>query len=484
MRRGALIRWIFLGLALFFPMMACSLPTTQGGTVSHPRPSIALDPVFVEFYQNLGGQALLGRVLSAPFDANQKRYQYVEAGLLAYDPAQMEPGKRIRFEPLGLQLQVHDDSSIPVVHDEVHDLLVEGYWVYSEFVEPYQRLSIFAGAPLTHVRINRDYARYEQFFENLGFYRNLKDPPGTVHLLPYGAYLCGVECSDRTQEYWNIIQNGLITQPFERMVTARHWEALGEPVAAPTVTPDGMLEQVYENAILYAPLDNPSEVALRPLTLWMGNEIAQTPYPYREQAGMVFHLVDEPLGFLVPLEVDDLIVRLGGVRNSGKPLGDARQIAENGVYRQCFENFCVDYQPTAPSDKRVRLVPQGVEYARRLADQLTLPKAFTPQTVNLMISEAYPQVSDSDHQVLQMNVFYRQSGEPMVLVSGTATVTLPGRTLTLSLPPTNREGISTVTLPPLKGVSNLSVIEYQICLNLPSAEPICQSDTFVVFNAP
>ncbi len=484
MHRGALIRWLILGLALLFPMMACSLPATQGGTVSHSQSSIALDPVFVEFYQNLGGQALLGRVLSAPFDADQKRFQYVEAGLLSYDPAQMEPGKRIRFEPLGLQLQVRDDASIPVVHDESRDLPVEGYWVYSEFVGLYQRLSIFAGMPLTQVRINHDYARYEQFFENLGFYRNLKDPPGTVRLLPYGAYLCGQECSERNQEYWNIIQNGLITQPFERVVTERHWEALGEPVAAPNMTPDGMLEQIYENAVLYAPSDRLSEVALRPLTLWLEKEVAQDPYPYREQAGMVFYPVDEQLGFLVPYEVDDLIVRLGGIHTSGKPLGDARQIAGNGVYRQCFVNFCVDYQPTAPSHERVRLVPQGVEYAQRLADQLTLPKAFNSQTVNLIVSEAYPQISDADRQVLQMNVFYRQSGEPMVLVSGTATVTLPGRTLTLPLPPTNREGISTVTLPPLKGVANLSVIEYQICLSLPSEEPICQSDTFVVFNAP
>ncbi|BAJ64835.1 hypothetical protein [Anaerolinea thermophila] len=483
-QRGWFYRWILLGFALIFPMLACSLPTSQQGTLLSSQTDIPLDPVFVEFYQNLGGRAVLGRVLSAPFDDGQKRYQYVEAGLVAYDPTQMEPGKRIRFEPLGLELQVHDDTDIPVIHDETHDLLVEGYWVYSEFVETYKRLSLFAGSPLTHVRFNHQYARYEQFFENLGFYRELKDAPGTVRLLPYGAYLCGVGCSQRSQEYWNIVQNGLIMQPFERFVNAQKWEALGKPLAAPTITPEGMLEQVYENAILYAPVDRPADIAMRPLTLWLGKVSPQTPYPYREQAGTVFYPVEDHLGFLVPQEVDALIVRLGGVRNSGKPLGDAQQVSGEGVYRQCFENYCVDYQPTAPAGQRVRLVPQGVEYAQRLADQLTLPRAFTPETVNLLVSEAYPQVSDSDHQVLQMNVFYRQSGEPMYLVSGTATVTLPGRTLTLSLPPTNRNGASSVTLPPLKGVSNLSVIEYQICLELPSPAPICQSDTFVVFNAP
>ena len=37
--------------------------------------------------------------------------------------------------------------------------------------------------------------RIEQYFENVGFYRNFSDPAGSVHLLAYGAASCAERCA-------------------------------------------------------------------------------------------------------------------------------------------------------------------------------------------------------------------------------------------------------------------------------------------------
>ncbi|MBI4928383.1 MAG: hypothetical protein HY835_11495, partial [Anaerolineae bacterium] len=293
--------WFFvISLVLTLLASACGeagFGVAQAG-LSAPA-SVPIDPVFKEFYQTLGGEALLGRGISTLVDRNGDQCQFVEAALMCFDQSEAESSKRYRLEPLGYQLQVSDDPRLPPPPDAGTRVLGDGFVLYREFETVYDRIygDLYAGLPLTQVRINRDAQRYEQFFENVGFYRRFSDPPDAVHLLPYGGYFCGLGCSNHQGDFWQIVRSGQISQPFEMTLLRMGWNDLGRPVSQPRQPGDGTIEQVYESAVLYAPLDNISQIRMRPLVLWMGQVVVQPPVERNPHEQLVFYETENGLGY-------------------------------------------------------------------------------------------------------------------------------------------------------------------------------------------
>ena len=76
------------------------------------------------------------------------------------------------------------------------NLVVDGYPIYEEFEEIYHRLygPLYVGKPLSQPRFNANGNRIEQYFQNVGFYRNIDDQPGDVYLLAYGVFACSSDC--------------------------------------------------------------------------------------------------------------------------------------------------------------------------------------------------------------------------------------------------------------------------------------------------
>lgn len=140
-----------------------------------------LDPIFRSFYVFLGGEAVLGKVISNAKIVNGVTLQYTENSLMTFDPTQPE-SSRFQLSPLGTQLGFGwkdlEDVQVGVPFRELYDHLGgQG----------------FVGKPITGMFYNQEKDRYEQYFENLGFFLG-EDSGMVVHLLPYGAWMCGYEC--------------------------------------------------------------------------------------------------------------------------------------------------------------------------------------------------------------------------------------------------------------------------------------------------
>ncbi len=440
------------------------------------------DPIFKEFYQTLGGQDLLGGVMSGLVERDGRKCQYVEAALMCISPADGDTTTRYQLEPIGAELQVWDDPQFPPPPNSGSKILDGGYVLFDEFAPLYDRLygALYAGSPLTNVRVNHDTKRYEQFFTNVGFYRNFSDPAGQVHLIPYGAYTCGPLCSRRLDEYWLIVRSGKINQPFELSLQRARWEDFGRPLAQPHLGGDGTLEQVYQNAVLYAPLDNLKDIHLRPLLIWMGNVPVQPPVDKNPHEQLVFYETENGLGHNVPVFFDGFIASYGGRELSGRPITELFPIQDGQKYSQCFENYCLDYDPSAPASERVSLHDFGRQYLLATDPGSLALRSFTTETVAVQLSEQSSELSQGEAQQLNIRVTGSASGQPMALVGGEFTIRLPNREpFTLDFPPTDAQGQSSVTLQPLEGLNSMDVVEYQACLNLPDTPIICAVDSFV-----
>lgn len=140
-----------------------------------------IDPVFRAFYRLLGGAETLGDVISDVQDINGIKIQYTVNGQLIFDPM---AGQASRFQlgALGKSLGVGWSGQEPTE-------------VAAPFIDLYDRLGgeIFIGKPITGLVLNESKNRYEQYFENLGFYYG-EETGGVAHLLPYGAWTCGSDC--------------------------------------------------------------------------------------------------------------------------------------------------------------------------------------------------------------------------------------------------------------------------------------------------
>ncbi len=63
------------------------------------------------------------------------------------------------------------------------------------------------------------------------------------------------------------------------------------------------------------------------------------------------------------------------------------------------------------------------------------------------------------------------------------TVTLAdGQPMDYAMPPSDSNGFSSVEIPPISEAENGSLINYKVCLNIHSDSPVCESDTFMIWN--
>jgi hypothetical protein len=446
----------------------------------------AIDPVFRELYQTLGGEKLLGPVISPTIQKENMRCQYLETALMCFNPNATD-ANRIGFYPLGKELglkETHLPESIPSSGARQ----VDGFIIYDEFTRLYDQLygAHYTGRPLSNVRINYDLNRIEQFFENLGFYRNLGDPPGKVQLIPYGAYLYTETVSTRHAEVWNIIGSAQVEQPFATSIARMGGPSrFGRPLTLPYPSRDGSLEQVYESAVFFASPSNPSMVRLRPLAATLGIPIdpLETKNPHPQ---LVFYEIEGGLGFNVPVPFDEFIAMHGGRDLSGNPIMPVYQMEGQQVYRQCFENYCLDYDLKAGESLRVRLVPLGKLYMKRAfqSPSVLVRNPFSESTILLQVSETRPQVTNQEEQHIMVLVVQKDNQQPVENVEATLMVTLPdGSRLTYPVPPTRANGMSTVTVPAIKTFKNGSMVGYQVCLKLPSEKPICASEAYLIWGS-
>jgi len=486
-RKGYCIYFVW-GMCIFLTglLSACTgslaparTPTTEGAHT--------VDPKVRELYDLLGGAEVLGPAISAlqGIPTSSKECQYFEAALLCFD-ANAPAAERNTLYPLGKLMNQIDPAG--VVAPGSSQFVVDGYEVFAEFVPLYRKLyeARYVGKPLTNPRYNHIYKRYEQYFENVGFYRRYEDPPGMVHLLAYGATSCDVNCRYRPQDISGAVDRSQNNEQLFFLAINR-WGGerdVGQPLSGVFTATDGNQEQIYQTIALYAPAGQIDQARLRPLGILLKMPTTPPEAP-KNDTRVVFYPVKDGLGYHVPVEFDQFIATHGGREISGAPISGLLLNREERAWRQCFENYCLDYPQDSPNAS-VRMAPLGLLYAMSDAVDSKVLTSFiySKKTVSCSLTTERAQVRNDEQQIVQVMVTNQKDGQPLSGFGGTVTVNLPAGTRTYLLPPTDAQGKSQVTVDAATGAQNSQLIAYEACLNTPSQEKLCYQNAYMIWNVP
>ncbi len=436
--------------------------------------------IFRDLYQQLGGEAALGVAVSEPFKREDGTgCQYMEKALMCYNLTATDQLNRVYLENIG-----YDVLGVPAVPPtpEIR--------VYEAFLSTYRDRffgALYAGKALTEVRYDSQQHRLIQYFEKMAFALDTRDPKATVQLLPYGVTVYRRDNPRAAMPAGSSIGLSANTDiPSATSLTRLGGIAtLGNPLSKPYPEKDAISEQLFENALVYIPKDNPNTVRLRDLSQRVG--MLYTPpgaQKYTLADNMLFYVTQGALGYHVPINFDQFIATHGGLEISGAPISEPVAVEVNGktIARQCFQNYCLDYDRSPADGVNVRLAPIGRLYLQQLNPQ---NQAFvlSAKTLTLRTTEAQARITNEQEQVIGVEVTQTQSGKPVADVESFITLNLPeARRLSYNLPPTAASGKTHIVLPPMHGVANAQIIPYIVCLSLPTEEPICSPDSFIIWN--
>ena len=247
-----------------------SIPVSRNVVVNDTFP---LNPLFSDFYEYLGGMEILGPAITPLQDSGNVKIQYLSSALMVYDSQDVER-EGYRLASLGLFLGVAEP---PVQNFDPSDVVVNGHIINPKFLSKYEELGgeLIVGRPLTEARYNLDYDRYEQYFENLGFFIRTDDLDEQIHLMAYGAFVCDHQCRFQAHQ-WSIPSlKPPLQEPFASTVANLGSSVVGKPLTDPDLSADGKLEVIFENLVLIIePVDQESvRKALRP-NGWVPSEPA------------------------------------------------------------------------------------------------------------------------------------------------------------------------------------------------------------------
>jgi len=452
-------------------LAACAAPRAE--TQNNPSP-YTLEPIFEEFYGFLGGPRQAGAVLSPGIVEGNIQKQYIEAGLMVYDPAQVA-SEQYSLAPLGQQLGVWD---APLPQADLEGVLfVDGYIIYSGFEDLYRQLggARYVGRPLTGVRYIEEQGRVEQYFENLGFYMNINDSQPMARLMDYGRQVCGSGCGVVASSPAAVVESELsYGEPFVSAAAALDGAVLGPRLAGPYQLADGSLEVVYQNLVLYTPPGETQSVLPRPLTALL----SILPEPRTTQLNnpnVTFYALDGAFGYNVLSLFDQYIRQRGGYELFGAPIQEL-QPAGSGA-SQCFLNACLQYQ-----GGQVSLLPLGQEYNARFYDQPSPLVQAAFEQIRIEVWEARAQVSSSEGQTIYASL--HANGQLLQGLQPYLELTPPnGQMVVYTFPPTDANGQTLLNIPPGAGAKSDLVI-YRVCLNGLHEATRCTTDSYRIWGNP
>jgi hypothetical protein len=200
---------------------------------------------------------------------------------------------------------------------------------------------------------------------------------------------------------------------------------------------------------------------------------------------MVFYATQGSKGYHVPLVFDHFIAAHGGSDFSGKPINEVYQYSDN-IYRQCFENYCLDYDPSASEGQNVHLAALGTIYLQQLSGSsgsITAPANHSSQNITLSVSELSNIISADNQQKIDILVTQKDDQQPVTNITASLVMNLPdGTQMTAAFPSTGLDGRASLVLPAMESVANGTILEYQVCLQGITGDPVCVTDSYVIWS--
>jgi hypothetical protein len=265
-------------------------------------------------------------------------------------------------------------------------------------------------------------------------------------------------------------------------------QVVGDTLTLPLDRADGYVTQVFEGVVARVPTGQ-RDMELMPIARLLGmKEMEPGHQKYGLEDGVVFYNIgDGALGYHVPIEFDAFIDSHGGRQKSGDPIAEVL-FYEDGAIRQCFENYCLDYN-TDPSMQRVSLYPLGARYLRRALKEgwvdpaTVLPGFITLDDVHIVLAEQQPEVSSDETQVIHIGVFSGDENLAVPDVNVRLKLTMPdGKSREFDPLRTNANGQVVVEISGLD-LPNGSLVVYQACLEeLIGDVPVCAADAYIIWD--
>jgi hypothetical protein len=504
-KRRILILLMLCSLTIF--ITACGAESKQGSISAE---FFAIDPLFMELYHHLGGLNTLGPGISPIFHASGKDYQYTSSSLMVYDP-QAPASQRFQLAPLGLDMGIGELPVQPPTQEGLRYL--NGHVIFEDVVPFYEKLggARFVGRPITEVHFNPETRRYEQHFENLGLYQLEGESPGTVHTLGYGAWKCSVSCRQGPASNGLVILPPKVGAQFTETVLALGTDFTGFALTDPYMTPEGVIEQIFENVALAADPSGPGRISLRAITERVG--IAPEPLIASEYSSdMVFYPIQAGRGHHVPIGFLEFLAGHGGMETSGPPITAFSQISEE-VFRQCFTNLCLEEHRNPSGASWIRPAPLGYSYRalsiqgsvgqpthasttpavpptsgrdETSSDQTTGAESFTEslslQDMSIQVWEKFPMVTPKEGQDIGAAVF--ENSQPVASIEPDLVLTLPdGGQKTYYMLPTGSDGQTYIKVDPVAS-PNGTLIPYEVCIRNMSGKKNCVKDSYLIWENP
>ncbi len=435
-----------------------------------PSGTTAVVPLFSEFYNRISGPAILGPAISGLTQYNGMQAQYTEAGLMIFDD-RLNGQARFRLAPLGANLYplqtpaaTAQDTQIDgfVSHDKIRLL----YYALGEEV---------VGAPRTNLEVNLALNRMEQHFENLGIGFWLDDPTAPPFVLAYGVASCNADCRYNPDGELKVTPTAIQAPVFQDVIDVLGADLLGELVAGPYALPDGGEEIVYQNAVLVT-RPGAARAEVRSIVPLLG--IGSDPLvPNLNIPAVYFVPLDESgrLGHNVPAFLWAFIEAHGGLAMFGNPITEIMADNLRNTYSQCFEKFCLEFDPAAAPHLQVRPRALGQEYKNRFGSSAA-PATAAQLTLMMSVSK---DISDAG-TILTITANVLRGTEPQPDHPLALYITLPdGTHQEYDFGPTDASGEARLTLPPLT-YANGTWMYFTACLELPEGR-VCQKDEHLFF---
>jgi hypothetical protein len=464
-----------VAMLLIGVLSACASSLNPSSTSTFP-----VDSTFTDFYREMGGMDSLGPAISSAFSKDGIAYQYVVSGLMVYNPNQPAL-QRYHFSPLASsEWDIH--GLVEPAPDDPGTAYANGHQIWEEVVSFYKQYGPdILGLPVTSVTANDAKQRYEQYFEGLGFYRNYTDPPGEIHLMPYGIWMCGSNCPyhipDSTPPAGSYTRDHSETEQLFLQASERlGYGFTGAPLEPPRLGADGLYEMAFENAVLFIDPAADNQARLRPLPEWLGIQ-AEKPGREVQADWLSFYIVKDGLGFNVPNPFISYINDHGGTNYSGIPIAEYRSLSDGG-YSQCFTNLCLEFHPTAPQALKIRPHPLGVEYLN-LGENVSASGSILPDALQINVWEDAPLIPSGHSQGI--NIQATQDKTPVSGLRFSLVVTQPnGITKTYTLDPTGEDGKTHLDLDPING-PNGAIVQYEVCVIGEVSPQICFSRSYTIW---
>lgn len=441
-----------------------------------PPPGVCekVDPTFRQFCYSIGPE-IMGDLQSDPMVIDGQLCQYTTNFLMCYDRS----GKLPRVELSSLSTRWNFAPEVGYASDDHNSCKL-----LDRFESLDARLSKVAdtGHLWTCPNYNYGTGKITQFKENVAYSVDMYDTEAEAQMWPLGQMLC--------QQYGDCrLVHDAIAMPVpqtaipcrERFERVSLGELTGLLAAGPFTTEACNTEVIFAG-VAFCMSDDCASFKALPLGTKHGT--TTLPVVKNEQLSYQTRFIEirNGMGYHVPKEIDFFISLHGGYEISGMPISEAFPLeGVPDVLRQCFENFCLDYNGTLPRGQNMKLVPLGDIEASILPPGAVLRPVFSRYNVNIQVGEKQPYIAKGERQVISLLVFNSQA-EAIDGLKFKLTLKAPnGRLIGIyEMPVTDQEGKSIIDLDPIESEKG-DIIEYSVCVDLPTAYPICKSDTFVIW---